>query len=394
MSQKRAISVEVLEDGKILVKMPNNKTEYIQPPIQVDTLDNIEVLEVAGLNKVLVHIDTTITEIDNVPFAGTLEQLETSIRGIAKDSNALLYAGGASGGGGGASDVNVLTNATDFSTETTQLLVKTGIDDVNSELDLQTLELESIDDRLKKKGLIDVDRYFLDFNSPDAGFTPTSFPVTLAGDLQIVADGNSSLYPESGVYATMQDLADYWNSIQNDLTFEEKTASQMWVIPNNLTIWGDSSADFINFFASPIPGFKRFTVQFLTQAPRQEQEPANSNLDCILEKVCEITELVDTADSTTVGDLTAYSPAVADNAENIVASNPLRQSIYIQIEGGDAWIRLLDETIDPTSRKGFLVPDGGLLKIEPKVNGRIYKGVVSAINISNGSAFNYSVTQE
>ena len=168
----------------------------------------------------------------------------------------------------------------------------------------------------------------------------------------------------------------------------------MWVIPNNLSIWGDASADFINFFASPVPGFKRFTVQFLSQAPRQEQEPANSNLDCILEKVCEITELVDTADSTTVGDLTAYSPGVADNAENIVASNPLRQAMYIQIEGGDAWIRLLDETIDPTSRKGFLVPDGGLLKIEPKVNGRIYKGVVSVINISNGSTFNYSVTQE
>ena len=393
MSQKRAISVEVLEDGKILVKMPNNKTEYIQPPIQVDTLDNIEVLEVSGLNQVRVHIDTTITEIDNVAFAGTFEQLETSIRGIAKDSNALLYAGGASGGGG-TSDVNVLTNATDFSTETTQLLVKTGVDDVNSELDLQTIELESIDDRLRKKGLVDVDRYFLDFNSPDPGFQPTSFPVTLAGDLQIVADGNSTLYPESGVYATMQDLADYWNSIQSDLTFQEKTASQMWVIPNNLSIWGDASADFINFFASPVPGFKRFTVQFLSQAPRQEQEPANSNLDCILEKVCEITELVDTADSTTVGDLTAYSPGVADNAENIVASNPLRQAMYIQIEGGDAWIRLLDETIDPTSRKGFLVPDGGLLKIEPKVNGRIYKGVVSVINISNGSTFNYSVTQE
>ena len=393
MSQKRATSVEVLEDGKILVKMPNNKTEYIQPPIQVDTLDNIEVLEVSGLNQVRVHIDTTITEIDNVAFAGTFEQLETSIRGIAKDSNALLYAGGASGGGG-TSDVNVLTNATDFSTETTQLLVKTGVDDVNSELDLQTIELESIDDRLRKKGLVDVDRYFLDFNSPDPGFQPTSFPVTLAGDLQIVADGNSTLYPESGVYATMQDLADYWNSIQSDLTFQEKTASQMWVIPNNLSIWGDASADFINFFASPVPGFKRFTVQFLSQAPRQEQEPANSNLDCILEKVCEITELVDTADSTTVGDLTAYSPGVADNAENIVASNPLRQAIYIQIEGGDAWIRLLDETIDPTSRKGFLVPDGGLLKIEPKVNGRIYKGVVSVINISNGSTFNYSVTQE
>lgn len=393
MSQKRATSVEVLEDGKILVKMPNNKTEYIQPPIQVDTLDNIEVLEVSGLNQVRVHIDTTITEIDNVAFAGTFEQLETSIRGIAKDSNALLYAGGASGGGG-TSDVNVLTNATDFSTETTQLLVKTGVDDVNSELDLQTIELESIDDRLRKKGLVDVDRYFLDFNSPDPGFQPTSFPVTLAGDLQIVADGNSTLYPESGVYATMQDLADYWNSIQSDLTFQEKTASQMWVIPNNLSIWGDASADFINFFASPVPGFKRFTVQFLSQAPRQEQEPANSNLDCILEKVCEITELVDTADSTTVGDLTAYSPGVADNAENIVASNPLRQAIYIQIEGGDAWIRLLDETIDPTSRKGFLVPDGGLLKIEPKINGRIYKGVVSVINISNGSTFNYSVTQE
>lgn len=393
MSQKRATSVEVLEDGKILVKMPNNKTEYIQPPIQVDTLDNIEVLEVSGLNQVRVHIDTTITEIDNVAFAGTFEQLETSIRGIAKDSNALLYAGGASGGGG-TSDVNVLTNATDFSTETTQLLVKTGVDDVNSELDLQTIELESIDDRLRKKGLVDVDRYFLDFNSPDPGFQPTSFPVTLAGDLQIVADGNSTLYPESGVYATMQDLADYWNSIQSDLTFQEKTASQMWVIPNNLSIWGDASADFINFFASPVPGFKRFTVQFLSQAPRQEQEPANSNLDCILEKVCEITELVDTADSTTVGDLTTYSPGVADNAENIVASNPLRQAMYIQIEGGDAWIRLLDETIDPTSRKGFLVPDGGLLKIEPKVNGRIYKGVVSVINISNGSTFNYSVTQE
>ena len=198
MSQKRATSVEVLEDGKILVKMPNNKTEYIQPPIQVDTLDNIEVLEVSGLNQVRVHIDTTITEIDNVAFAGTFEQLETSIRGIAKDSNALLYAGGASGGGG-TSDVNVLTNATDFSTETTQLLVKTGVDDVNSELDLQTIELESIDDRLRKKGLVDVDRYFLDFNSPDPGFQPTSFPVTLAGDLQIVADGNSTLYHESGV---------------------------------------------------------------------------------------------------------------------------------------------------------------------------------------------------
>lgn len=86
-------SIEVLEDGKLRAITTRNKIVYIQPVIEVDTLDNNEELEVFGSRNQRVQIETNISTIDGVPFSGTFEELETEIRNLAAKANSLLNAG-------------------------------------------------------------------------------------------------------------------------------------------------------------------------------------------------------------------------------------------------------------------------------------------------------------
>jgi len=86
-------SIEVLEDGKLRAITTRNKVVYIQPIIEVDTLDNNQELEVFGSRNQRVQIETNIDTIDGVAFSGTFEELETEIRTLAAKANSLLNAG-------------------------------------------------------------------------------------------------------------------------------------------------------------------------------------------------------------------------------------------------------------------------------------------------------------
>jgi hypothetical protein len=81
-------SIELLEDGKLLAYCDKERI-YIQPTIVVDTFVETSVLQLHGRYTKRVTIDTTIKEIDGVPFSGDFEALETEIRGLARMANSV-----------------------------------------------------------------------------------------------------------------------------------------------------------------------------------------------------------------------------------------------------------------------------------------------------------------
>ena len=97
-------TIDILEDGK-LSAFTGAVESYLQPEIIVDTLDSLQQLLIKDQFGNYVKVDTTITSIKGVPFAGTFADLETAIRDLALESNG-LYNGGTGGGGGGGGDAS------------------------------------------------------------------------------------------------------------------------------------------------------------------------------------------------------------------------------------------------------------------------------------------------
>ncbi len=107
-------TIDILEDGKLSAFTGAIET-YLQPEIIVDTLDDLQQLIIKDQFSTYVKVDTTISTIKGVAFAGTFADLETAIRDLALESNG-LYNGGTGGGGGGgdASASNQLTQITEL----------------------------------------------------------------------------------------------------------------------------------------------------------------------------------------------------------------------------------------------------------------------------------------
>lgn len=97
-------TIDILEDGK-LSAFTGAVESYLQPEIIVDTLDSLQQLLIKDQFGNYVKVDTTITSIKGVAFAGTFADLETAIRDLALESNG-LYNGGTGGGGGGGGDAS------------------------------------------------------------------------------------------------------------------------------------------------------------------------------------------------------------------------------------------------------------------------------------------------
>ena len=97
-------TIDILEDGK-LSAFTGAVESYLQPEIIVDTLDSLQQLLIKDQFGNYAKVDTTITSIKGVAFAGTFADLETAIRDLALESNG-LYNGGTGGGGGGGGDAS------------------------------------------------------------------------------------------------------------------------------------------------------------------------------------------------------------------------------------------------------------------------------------------------
>ena len=85
----RVKTIEVLQDGKLSAVLFNNSEVYLQPTIEVDTLDELEILRVRSKYNNVVVIDVNIEEIGGVLFSGSFSELEVSIRTLAKDANSV-----------------------------------------------------------------------------------------------------------------------------------------------------------------------------------------------------------------------------------------------------------------------------------------------------------------
>lgn len=106
-------SIDILEDGKLSAFTGADET-YLQPEIIVDTLDSLQQLLIKDQFGNYVKVDTTITTIKGVAFAGTFADLETAIRDLALESNG-LYNGGTGGGGGGGGDASAANQLIEIS---------------------------------------------------------------------------------------------------------------------------------------------------------------------------------------------------------------------------------------------------------------------------------------
>jgi hypothetical protein len=107
-------SIDILGDGKLSAFTGALET-YLQPEIIVDTLDDLQQLIIKDQFNNYVKVDTTISTIKGVAFAGTFADLETQIRALALESNGLFNGGAGGGGGGGdASAANQLTQITEL----------------------------------------------------------------------------------------------------------------------------------------------------------------------------------------------------------------------------------------------------------------------------------------
>ena len=107
-------TIDILEDGKLSAFTGAVET-YLQPEIIIDTLDDLQQLIIKDQFNNYVKVDTTITSIKGVAFAGTFADLETQIRALALESNGLFNGGtGGGGGGGDASSANQLTQISEL----------------------------------------------------------------------------------------------------------------------------------------------------------------------------------------------------------------------------------------------------------------------------------------
>lgn len=106
-------TIDILEDGKLSAFTGAVET-YLQPEIIIDTLDDLQQLIIKDQFNNYVKVDTTISTIKGVPFAGTFADLETQIRALALESNGLFNGGAGGGGGGDASASNQLTQISEL----------------------------------------------------------------------------------------------------------------------------------------------------------------------------------------------------------------------------------------------------------------------------------------
>jgi len=189
-----ATSIVALEDGKLFATLSDGETAYMQPVIVVDSLTEIELVEVRGVDRIKVRVDTSIVSIDGVAFAsGSYAQLETALRELAKKANGLIN-GGVSGGGGGG-NVTVVGNTTDYSTGTNQSLQVTKAEETN---DLLTEKTEGL---------------YWNLSDIESGVTPVfPFDITEFVFNSLENGGGIENVAVSATLANMDSLVSTWNA--------------------------------------------------------------------------------------------------------------------------------------------------------------------------------------
>lgn len=79
--------ITILEDGKLKATEFGGNIVYMQPTIVVDTLNNVSELIIRGRFGNSILVDTTLKNINGKSFSGDFANLETKIRGLAKNAN-------------------------------------------------------------------------------------------------------------------------------------------------------------------------------------------------------------------------------------------------------------------------------------------------------------------
>jgi len=379
MSTKNlAKTITVLEDGKLSVFLNSGQEVYIQPPLVVDTLDNIDELIIRGEDKNNAKVDTTVSELDGVPFAGTFEDLETALRELAKKGNGLFS--GASGGGGGLPP--------DAATETKQDVQIDQLDEVLSNQDEQTVFQEKITEQLAVRGVNTYIDLSLSASTPWAGF-----PVTI-NEFQW-NDGTffpANTYPITPTEVNdTTELADLWNAN----------------VPDNLLEARDSNTLYIKEGSAPIPTDNNGLIQFSTSVPAfgvfpyikvaawsEEPDAVESSVNKIENKVTQLADGGESLVSTENGIATYNNPT--NIAITLVPAAVKRENVFIQCHSGSLWIRLKPAATTPNEREGIYLKaiDGvpAHANIPTLSNGQKYTGEISLINAVDGEEPTYSIS--
>lgn len=348
--QKRVISIAILEDGKLLVSLPDNKTEYIQPPIQVDTLIGVDVLEISGKNNAREHIDITATDINGVlaPWAN-FAALETAVRNMAKDANQLYFGGGSASGG---------------ATELKQ--------------DDQIALATKISQQLEVGGPLT----FIDLtNSQGTGWPGFPFDV----DLIQWNDGTTTV---GGAIAP---------TTVNDAN--ELIALFNANIPNNQMEFRDTTSVYLVAGTDSVPTAGYVNIQTTTpDALFYQQGFWGTDADTVpsspkvtAEKLTNIVNGVSTTPN--IVPYTTYSTAgTIDTIVQILPANPNRSKVAVSILNGTALI--VKGVPGGSVRKGIPVSSFGTWFDSVGNDGRMYRGIISVINTANGLDFDFSVTEE
>ena len=191
-------TIDILADGK-LSSFTGTEETYLQPEIIIDTLDDLQQLLIKDQFGTYVKVDTTITSIKGVPFAGTFADLEIEIRDLALESNGLFNGGtGGGGGGGDASAANQLieiselqainTNTTGAATETTLSSLETKAA-TETKHDNQITELQ----KLTAANLPTHEEIINPAAVVISAFKKLSFVCT--GAISVTLNGNTIVYP-------------------------------------------------------------------------------------------------------------------------------------------------------------------------------------------------------
>jgi hypothetical protein len=84
-----AKSIDILEDGKLIVILSNNDKVYLQPTIKVNTKTGGELLTLHGEDGNDCRVTKEIEAVNSVPFSGDFLALESTIRELAYQSNSI-----------------------------------------------------------------------------------------------------------------------------------------------------------------------------------------------------------------------------------------------------------------------------------------------------------------
>lgn len=347
-------SIVVLEDGKLSAITTQNQEVYIQPPIMVETLDNRLDITVRDKDNQYVQVDVTIGTIDNVPFSGVFSDLETELRLMAKKANQLYFGGGGVPSGGDSSAAN------------------------------QVIQISKDDTQIEQASILNIGSV-IDLTLDDGGEW-AGFPFTLVGSdaIQIESTVGPIFFDSDTEINKIEDLIEALNSLQSLLLFSKIDATNLLV--NDGTV----SIDEVTFIGV-----------FTTTSDLEYPEPYSDSADSPISVLHQIHEQQKSIlaytkgifEASQGGGLTpqstgkqAYSPTIANNAEEVTGANPLRKSITIQVFEKPAWIRLKSHLISVADRSGYWIDVGGGITIPSD----IHTGAISIINDSDGDIPYYS----